>query len=80
MMSMFVPTLRNGFTKEEAVQNYVGFAKRPMDRVVTRSWLKWKTGPQMDIFVQKFMRGFSFGRLSIFDMHLSVIIYLSIII
>ena len=33
MMSMFVPTLRNGFTEDEAVQNYVGFAKRPVDEV-----------------------------------------------
>jgi len=33
MMSMFVPTLRDGFSEEEAIQNYTGFAKRPIDEV-----------------------------------------------
>ena len=33
MMAMFIPTLRDGFSEEEAIQTYVGFAKRPMDEV-----------------------------------------------
>jgi len=36
MMAMFVPTLRNGLSEEEAIQTYMGFSKRPMDEVKER--------------------------------------------
>ena len=33
MMGQFVPTLKDGFSEEEANQTYMGFSKRPMDEV-----------------------------------------------
>ena len=36
MFAMFVPTIRNGLSEEEAIQIYTGFSKRPMDEVKER--------------------------------------------
>lgn len=33
MMAMFVPTLRNGLSEEEAIQTYATFSKRPVDEI-----------------------------------------------
>lgn len=30
---MFVPTLRNGLSEEEAIQTYATFSKRPVDEI-----------------------------------------------
>ena len=36
MFAMFVPTIRNGLSEDEAIQIYTGFSKRPMDEVKER--------------------------------------------
>ena len=35
---MFLPTIKDGLTEEEAVESLMGFAKRPMDEVKARDF------------------------------------------
>ena len=35
---MFLPTIKDGLTEEEAVESLMGFAKRPIDEVKARDF------------------------------------------
>ena len=40
---MFVPTLRNGLSEDEAIQTYATFSKRPVDEIkegILKKYLK----------------------------------------
>ena len=51
---MFLPTIKDGLTEEEAVESLMGFAKRPMDEVKARDFSRRLTS--LSVVVSNFFR------------------------